>query len=239
MKAMILAAGFGTRLKPFTDHHPKALALAGGKTLLEHAIRYLQRHGIYEVVVNVHHFADQIEETVCREKGFGSKVFISDERTAILDTGGGVLQAAPSLQHDPYFVVMNVDILTTLNLEKLIQQHEQNCAMATLAVMERTSSRYLLCNAEGQLCGWENRSTGEKKIARHTQERLVAKAFSGIQVISREIFSQAFPSSKLSLITMYLQLAATYPIYTFDHTGDTFIDAGKPADLARADLLLG
>ena len=142
MKAMIFAAGLGTRLKPFTENNPKALAVVAGKTLLEHSIRYLQQAGIYDVVLNVHHFAGKIYDLLDKENGFGSNVQISDEQDELLETGGG-LQKASTLfdKADPAFVAMNADVLTTLDLKALIAAHTARRAMATLAVMNRPSSR--------------------------------------------------------------------------------------------------
>ena len=143
MKAMLFAAGLGTRLKPLTDKHPKALAEVNGKTLLEHNIRYLRRFGIEDVIVNVHHFADQIINTIEDNGGFGSWITISDERDEVLETGGGLKKAAEYFEGENAFVVMNVDVLTNLDLQKMIESHASNDALATLAVMKRDSSRHL------------------------------------------------------------------------------------------------
>lgn len=233
MKAMILAAGMGTRLKPFTDKHPKALARVNGQTLLEIAIRYLQRFGIKDIVVNVHHFAEQVESTLIQHKGFGSTVTISDERADLLDTGGGVLKAVPFFKEEHAFVVMNVDILTNLDLDAMIRYHFSKEGAATLAVMRRSSTRYLWFDSSEALCGWENRHTGEIKRARENTA-ITAKAFSGIQVISPELLQETSLSGKCSLIDIYLDRAASTDIFGYDHTGDLLMDAGKPADLERA-----
>ncbi|RYZ56188.1 MAG: nucleotidyltransferase family protein [Sphingobacteriales bacterium] len=235
MKAMIFAAGLGTRLKPFTDHHPKALAEVNGKTLLELAIRYLQKYGIDDVVVNVHHFADQIEATINDNNGFGSWVTISDERAAVLETGGGLLQAAPNFQDEKDFVVLNVDVLTNLNLDTMISAHRASDALATLAVMDRVSSRQLLFDNDMILSGWRNNGTGEEKIARHVQSP-VARAFSGIQVLSTDILNMPF-AGKFSMIDVYLHFAKTQIIKGFDHSGNIFIDVGKPESLEKAAYL--
>ena len=156
---MILAAGLGTRLKPFTDFHPKALAMVNGKSLLQRNIEYLQAFGICEVVVNVHHFADQIIEVVEVNKGWGSKVFISDETSEVLETGGGVLFAKSFFEKEENWLVMNADILTNLDIDKLIAADKvlsegvENY-IATLAVTSRVSSRNLLFTTEGNLIGW-------------------------------------------------------------------------------------
>lgn len=237
MKALLFAAGLGTRLKPFTDHHPKALAEVAGKTLLEHNIRYLQSFGIRDVVVNVHHFADQIEEVLVKNNGFGSHVKISDERAEVLETGGGLLKALPFLEGEESFVVMNVDVLTNLNLDTLIAAHKVGGNDATLAVMHRKSSRYLLFDKELQLCGWRNEKTGEEKLPRPTNT-LNSFAFSGIQIMSTR-FAEAIPQrGKFSLIDAYLSLANSHRICGYNHSGDVFLDVGKPEAIAEAELLL-
>lgn len=237
MKAMIFAAGLGTRLKPFTDHHPKALAEVSGKTLLEHAIRYLQRFGIEDVVVNVHHFAAQIEAVIEENSGFGSWVTVSDEREAVLETGGGLQKATWYFQGETDFVVMNVDVLTNLDLGKMIEAHEQSEALATLAVMERNSSRQLLFDEHMILCGWTNNKTGEQKISREVRS-LKPFAFSGIQVLSTEILDMPF-QGKFSVIDVYLHFAKTKVIKGYDHTGNIFMDVGKPESLEKAGYLFG
>ncbi|HYD20612.1 MAG TPA: nucleotidyltransferase family protein [Flavipsychrobacter sp.] len=235
MKAMIFAAGLGTRLKPFTDKHPKALAEINGKTLLEHTIRYLQKFGIEDVVVNVHHFADQIEQAINDNSGYGSWVTISDEREEVLETGGGLKKAADHFTGDEPFVVINVDVLTNLDLGKMIEQHKDSEAMATLAVMKRDSSRQLLFDEHMLLCGWTNTGTGEQKISREVLS-MFPFAFSGVQVLSPAILDMPF-SGKFSMIDVYLHFAKTNIIKGFDHSGNIFIDVGKPESLEKAAYL--
>ncbi len=232
---MIFAAGLGTRLKPFTDHHPKALAEVNGKTLLEHSIKYLQRFGIEDVIVNVHHFADQIEEVIKENSGFGSWVTLSDERNEVLETGGGLKKAVSYFEGEENFVVINVDVLTNLDLGKMIETHLQTGGIATLAVMERNSSRQLLFDEHMVLCGWTNNNSGEQKIAR---ESLSMKpfAFSGMQVISQEIFTMPF-EGKFSMIDVYLHFAKTKIVKGYNHSGNIFIDVGKPESLEKAGYL--
>lgn len=235
MKAMLFAAGLGTRLKPFTDSSPKALAEVNGKTLLEHSITYLQKHGIYEVIINVHHFADRIIETLKDNNNFGSKVTISDERTELLETGGGLKKASHFFEWGEPFVVMNVDVMTNLDLGKMIKAHIDGAAMATLAVMKRNSSRQLLFDDHMILCGWTNNNTGEQRIAREVTW-MQPFAFTGIQVLSPTILSMPF-TGKFSLIDVYLHFAKTDIIKGYDHTGNIFIDVGKPESLEQAGYL--
>jgi NDP-sugar pyrophosphorylase family protein len=235
MKAMILAAGLGTRFKPWTDNHPKALAVVNRKTLLQRTIEYLQQYEIKEVVVNVHHFADQIEEAIEKNRGWGSKIIISDERDQVLETGGGVLKAKQFLQDDA-FLTINVDILTELNLKYFLSFHQQQQALITLAVSDRITSRYLLFNKYNRLCGWRNKKTGEEKIIIHAPE-LTEKAYSGIALFEPSVFDAITFSGKFSLIDLYLSLAKDNKIADFDHTNDRFIDVGKPESVSMAEQM--
>ncbi len=233
---MILAAGLGTRLKPWTDSHPKALAIVNGKSLLQRNIAYLQTHGIYDVVVNVHHFADQIIDAVTTNNGWGSAITISDETSEVLETGGGIKKAAPCFDGEESFAVMNVDILTDLDLSTMIAQHQQQKPLATLAVTDRETSRYFLFNNQAELCGWQNVKTGEEKIVKQ-QQPLYPKAFSGIHVIDTKLFSLMKQQGKFSMVDVYLSLAANNTIQCFNHSGSKFIDVGKPESVVKAEQL--
>lgn len=230
MKAMILAAGLGTRLKPFTDHHPKALAPVNGKPVLQRNITFLQQHGINEVIVNVHHFAQQVIDAIESNNGWGSKVTISDEKDEVLETGGGILKASWYLRESEPFVVINADILTNLNLSDMIANHLREEPLGTLAVTNRNSSRALLFDGQNQLCGWHNEKTGETKG--NTGQ---PKAFSGIQVLSPKIFDLIRFSGKFSMIDVYLDLCANHLFSGFDHSASLFMDIGTPEKLAKAE----
>ena len=232
MKAMILAAGLGTRLKPFTDHHPKALAPVNGKTVLQRNIEYLQRHGIVDIIVNVHHFADQIEKAINDANGRGSNLTISDERDEVLETGGGILKAAWFLNDNEDFVVINADILTDLDLSAMIAAHREHGSLATLAVTTRKSSRALLFDKENELCGWRNDKTGETK-----GKKGKPMAFSGLQVLSPNIFKNIHFTGKFSIIDVYLELCYKYMITAFDHSDGLFMDIGSPEKLAAAEKI--
>lgn len=236
MKAMIFAAGLGTRLKPFTENAPKALAMVGNKTLLQRSITYLAQYGIKDIIINVHHFAGMIEEVLNQNNNFGSNITISDERDAVLETGGGLKKAGWYFEEEESFVVLNVDVLTNLDLGKLIATHRSNNALATLAVMKRDSSRNLLFNKEMQLCGWQNNNTGERKNARPDVD-IEPYAFSGIQVIAPQIWNGAPFTGKFSLIDLYLYAAKQNTVKGYDHTQDIFIDVGKPESLQKAATL--
>jgi len=235
LQGMIFAAGLGTRFKPWTDKHPKALAVVHGKSLLQHNVEYLQQYGITNVVVNVHHFADQIVETLDKNKGWGSTITISDERDEVLETGGGIKKAAHLFTADT-IVIINVDILTDLDLESMIACHQQEHPVSTLAVTNRTTSRYFLFDEANTLCGWRNTKTGEEKIAR-TTATYIPKAFSGIHVINKQLLSLIAREGKFSMVDVYLDLAKTHTIKSFDHSGSRFIDVGKPDSVAQAELL--
>lgn len=239
MKALLLSAGLGSRLKPFTDHHPKALAPVNGRSLLEWNIRNLQRFGIWDIVVNVHHFAGQIIDLLQQENGFGSNIEISDESDEVLETGGGLKKAAAFLRQEPDFLVMNVDILTNADIAKMIAHHRTGNAWATLAIQQRSSSRYFLFDDDMVLRGWENVQTGEEKIPGGGKDAAwKSYAFSGIHVMSSAILDQIRQEGKFSLVETYLDLCSSGNIRGWDHTGDLLLDVGKPESLAKAETLL-
>jgi NDP-sugar pyrophosphorylase family protein len=233
---MILAAGLGTRFKPWTDLHPKALAVVNGKSLLQRNIAYLQRYGIREVVVNVHHFADQVVDALRANHGWGSEIIISDESAEVLETGGGLRKARPLLEKSP-FVMMNVDILTDMDLGAMIDAHFMHLPLATLAVTNRITSRYFVFNGEDELCGWRNTQTGQERMSRPVIGDLFQKAFSGIHVIDPALFGLLSREGKFSIVDAYLDLAVRQSIRGFDHSQSKLIDVGKPAAAEEAAKL--
>lgn len=237
MKAMIFAAGLGTRFKPWTDTHPKALAVVNGKSLLQRNIEYMQQHGITDVVVNVHHFADQIIAAIEKNKGWGSNIVISDESDVVLETGGGLLKAKELLVGDR-FLTLNVDILTNLDLHKFLQQHERQNAAISLAIAQRDTSRFLVFNNENRLCGWRNVKGQDvvEKIAVPAPSYL-QRAYSGIALFQTSIFDLIPFTGKFSLIDVFLHLAPTHKIVGYDHTGDAWVDVGRPESVAVAEAL--
>lgn len=243
-RGMILAAGLGTRFKPWTDRHPKALALVNGKSLLQRNIEYLQLYGIRELVVNVHHFAGQIMDAIETHKGWGSEIFISDESEEVLETGGGLKKAAGWLGGGP-FLLMNVDILTDLDLGAMIRDHFDHRPLATLAVTDRETSRYFLFDEDQELCGWRNIKTGEERMAREVQGgpasgkagELVQKAFSGIHIIEPAIFPLMHREGKFSMVDLYLDMAVMQKIRGFDHSRSKLIDVGRPESVGEAERL--
>ena len=230
MKAMILAAGLGTRLKPFTEKHPKALFPVNGKSLLQRNIEYLQAAGVQDIIVNVHHFADQIINTIKENNGWGANVTISDETDEVLETGGGLKKAADYFTNaNEPFVLMNADILTDLDIKAMIAAHIKNNAISTLAVTDRSTSRYLLFESNNKLCGWLNNKTGEQKGKSGNK-----KAFSGIHILSPKIFSLITEVGKFSMIDLYLRLTETQQIIGFDHSNGLLVDVGKPENVPFA-----
>ncbi len=236
-KAMILAAGLGTRLKPWTDHHPKALAEVNGKSLLQLNVEYLQKFNINEVLVNVHHFAGQIVDAIDRNKGWGSQVFVSDETDSVLETGGGLVKAASFFKEGSSFVLMNVDILTDLNLSEMIDSHMEYLPLATLATRNRKTSRYLLFDESNRLVGWQNVATGEVKGNEAVTKAADPKAFSGIHIIDPGIFNLIQQEGKFSMVDVYLNLMQSNIIRSFDHSAGRFIDVGKPESILQAQAM--
>jgi NDP-sugar pyrophosphorylase family protein len=234
--AMIFSAGLGTRFKPWTDKHPKALAPVNGKSLLQRNVEYLQQYGIKNVIVNVHHFADQITTAVDENKGWGSNILISDETDSVLETGGGLLKAKELFKPGERFITCNVDILTDLDISRLLSFHEQHKPLISFGVTDRETSRYLLLDANNRLCGWRNIKTGEEKIPL-PHANLVQKAYSCVVVFEYDIFSLRPFTGKFSLMDVYLKLAADHLILGYDHTGDRFVDVGKPESVDIAEKL--
>jgi len=234
---MIFCAGLGTRFKPWTDKHPKALALVNSKSLLQRNIEYLQQYGIKDVIVNVHHFAEQIIDAIKKNDGWGSNIIISDETNEVLETGGGLLKAKELFTPGEKFITCNVDILTDLDLNNLLLFHEMNKPLISFGVTNRKTSRYFLFDNFNRLCGWTNMKTGEQRISL-SKPHLIPKAYSCIVVFDYAIFDlmkQHDFSGKFSLVDVYLSLAAEHHILGYDHSGDRFVDVGKPESLTIAD----
>lgn len=207
MKAMVLAAGMGTRLKPLTDDRPKALVTLGGRTLLEITLERLRNAGVDEVIVNTHHFAEMMREYLHAHAGFGMRIEISHEEN-LLDTGGGLKKAAWFFLAgggDEPFLLHNVDVLTTIDLGRMVEAHRQRDSLATLAVAHRTTSRYLLFDEQGELCG-RRVGDGAPEMVRRPRS-VEALAFAGIHVLSPRIFSKLDQEGAFSIIPAYLRLA--------------------------------
>lgn len=235
MKTLIFAAGKGTRLKPFTDEHPKALAMVNGIPLLERNIKFLQGFGIHDFVINIHHFGGQILDFLKKNDNFGAKIEISDEKEELLETGGGLVFAKKFLDHGEDFLIMNADILTDLNINEFVRHHQEKKDFATLAVSNRTSSRKLLFNDEMILRGWLNVQTGEQRLAEFNTG-FKTLAFSGIHCINPLIFDKIKRMGKFSIMEEYLDLMLSESIHGFLHNAH-LIDVGKPESIIEAEKI--
>ena len=238
MKAMIFAAGLGTRLKPLTDNKPKALVEVDGISLLERSINYLKSYQITEIVVNTHHFEKQVIEFIRSKNNFGITIHISNETNELLDTGGAILKAKNILSGSEPILLINVDILTNLDLNILLDYHLKNEALASLVVRNRDTSRYLLFDNEKQLVGWKNSKTNETKVCGNSLPSSFAPyAFSGIQIIQPQLLTQITESGKFSIIDLYLRLAKNEKIKAFVDLESTWMDLGKFEEFEEAEKL--
>ncbi|MEX0982316.1 MAG: nucleotidyltransferase family protein [Bacteroidales bacterium] len=246
--AMILAAGVGSRLQPLTDKTPKALLHFRTKTMLEHVIEKLKLHGITEVVINIHHHAEQIVEFVRKHDDFGINISFSDEQEQLMDTGGAIVKARELLEGRGPFLVHNVDIFTDLDLNALYHSHMEGRALATLAVRERETSRNLLVDRSGRLCGWRDNKSGKTVMVEGWKNRFgfmdghpesgmlddaltetdpKPVAFSGIHVIAPEIFEMLDSKEPFSIIEAYLDMAGGHKIVTYDHSSGHWFDMAR------------
>ena len=223
---MILAAGLGTRLAPFTDHKPKVLYPVKEYTLLEITIRFLKKHGISEFVINVHHFADQVIDYLEKNKGFGLAYQVSDEREALLNTGGAILKARELLAGEDSFVLTGSDILTDLDLSAMIRYHRQNKNLATLAVKDRPTSRSLIFSEDYRLVGWKNNETGATR-GDTTNHARYALGFSTIHVIDHSIFDLIIEKGAFSITDLYLRLMRSQRIQGYRHDESGWIEFGR------------
>lgn len=237
MKAMIFAAGLGTRLRPLTDSKPKALIEVGGRPMLERVILKLKESGFNHIVINVHYLSGQIIDFLHAKENFGIKIDVSDESGQLLDTGGGIKKAGEFLRGREPFLVHNVDIISNINLTAIYQRHLLRDPLATVLVSQRETSRYLLFDEYGRLTGWTNRSTGEVKspLPDYNPNQYKAEAFAGIHVVSPKIFRLMKDwSDRFSIIDFYLSVAAKERIFSYPASNLKLIDIGKPETLAEA-----
>jgi NDP-sugar pyrophosphorylase family protein len=235
MKAMILAAGLGTRLRPLTNDRPKALVEIGGRTLLEITLARLRSVGVSEVVINVHHFADLLIEYLKTNNNFGMRVVLSQE-DVLLDTGGGLKKAAAFFleSRDEPFLLHNVDVISNIDLPRMLKFHQTKRALATLAVQDRETSRYLLFDERLELCGRRLGKDATAELVRSPKELRVL-AFSGIHVISPRLLTMMSEEGIFSIITTYLRLAgAGEKILGFSADGYYWRDLGKPENVRQA-----
>ncbi len=239
MKAMIFAAGLGTRLQNETSDKPKALVKIGDKTLLQLAIEKLKKEGINEIVVNVHHFSELVIFFI-KTHDFGIPVHISDETKMLLNTGGGLKKAAPFLLGKEPILIYNVDILSSLKLTDVITEHKKTGALATLVVRQRNTQRYLKFDDQKKLVGWINKKSGDIRTSiPENFENATEMAFSGIHIIQPQIFDLMPPKEQFSIIDLYLELAKTHKIKGYFDDSEMWMDVGKPEQLKEARKMFG
>jgi NDP-sugar pyrophosphorylase family protein len=236
MKAMILAAGKGVRLGKITESIPKALVDINGKTALHVAAEKCAAYGFNEIIINVHHFADLVDQEVERLNKSGFNVSVSDEREMLLETGGGLFKARRFFDKNP-FLVLNVDVISDLDLSALYNYHLNKKGLATLAVRKRPGNRFFLIDSSGRIRGWRNNSTGEQKLSGTVKEELSEIAFSGIHIVEPEIFDY-MSDGVYSMTDLYLKLAEEHKIYTFRDDEGNWGDIGTPESLENIRNLL-
>lgn len=250
MNAMVFAAGLGTRLRPLTNDRPKALVEINGRTLLEHTILKLRDAGFDHIVVNVHHFGEQIIDFLKAHDNYGIDIRVSDERECLLDTGGGIRAALHLFDVQEPILIHNVDIISNIDLRALYQAHiAHSDVAATLAVSKRQTQRYLLFNQQNHLTGWTNIATGEFKphsfqeaigLGRLSIDAMDYFAFSGIHVIDPKlfVFLEAYVNKSFPIIDFYLKYCSHLFFNAYDVTNIPWVDCGKPDSLFKAAEVL-
>lgn len=232
MKAMIMAAGLGTRLGKITETIPKVLLDINGKSVLEIAVEKCTRAGFDEIIINIHHLADKVLNEIGRLKRNGYKLSVSDERDMLLDTGGGLYKARDFFDSSP-FLLYNADILTDLDIQALYKYHQDKKGIATLAVRNRKGNRYFLVNSQGLLSGWCNKATGERIVKREEDADLFEIAFSGLHIIDPSVFS-FMKEGKYSMTSLYLEIIPFRQIFTYKTDDGYWFDIGTQESLAKA-----
>jgi NDP-sugar pyrophosphorylase family protein len=236
MKAMILAAGYGTRLKPLTNHRPKALVEIKGIPLIEIVIKRLIKFGFNDLIINLHHYTDQLKNFILSKNNFGINIQFSDESEILLDTGGGIYKARWFFDDGKPFLIYNVDILSDIDIKQLIDFHHKYNPLVTLALSKRVTNRKLLFDSQNQLCEWHNLTTGEKKISRLPVGKTKLLAYSGIHVIDPQLFDLIEENGVFSIMDVYLRLAQNHSIIGFEHKKKNWYDMGKYTQLVEFNL---
>ncbi|MEE4176831.1 MAG: sugar phosphate nucleotidyltransferase [Bacteroides sp.] len=237
MKAMIFAAGIGKRLHPISEHTPKALVEIGGKPMLQRLAEKLIPLGVSEIVVNIHHHAEKMQAFIAQLNYPGVSFILSDETSQLLDTGGGLLKAKDHLTGEGPLILHNVDVLSAIDLREMLDFHTSQGALATLAVSQRSTSRYFLWN-NNHLAGWENINTNQKILCDHKPgQEPEPKAFSGIHIIQPALLNLIVEQGIFSINEVYLRLASQHPILAFEHDPAYWADIGTPQKLAHAEAM--
>ncbi len=238
MQAIILAAGFGTRLRPLTDHTPKALVKCAGKCMIDHAIAYLESYGFDRIIINVHHFGEQIIEHI-NNSHYIADILISDERSALKDTGGALVAALPLMNEEESILIFNTDVITDLNLGELASAHKSSDSSATLIVQERESTRKLVFNTENHLIGWYNYKTEENIGDINDVPESSYFAFSGIHMVDRSLverFAEMYGDKPFSMIPAYLSCINEVNIQAYKAGKDTvWLETGSQERLKEAE----
>lgn len=237
INAMIFAAGLGTRLKPFTKEHPKALAEINGVPLLAIALKKIERLGIKKVVINVHHFAHQVISFVEKHKSNNLEILISDESEQLLDTGGGLLKAAPLFDTEADILIYNVDVITNAPLDELIKTHQQQKNLVTLMTEKRKASRFLLFDADNQLKGWRNPKTKEELWVNQPEETL-EMGYNGVHIIQSKLLGLLDNSNSFPIFPEYIKLSEKFPVKSWSNWKGEWIDVGTPEKLDQASKLI-
>lgn len=240
MKGMIFAAGLGTRLKPWTDNHPKALVEINGTPILGLVIKRMIDSGITRIVINVHHFAEQIEDYLLQNNNFGIDISLSDERDQLLDTGGGIVKAAPLLQGTEPILIHNADVMSDFDIQEMVRAHVSSGSSATLLCSNRTSTRMLYFDGANRLCGWENKNTGETRpYGFRPGQTTRPLAFGGVHIISPKILCDIVEFGRdrgaFSIIPFYISASSSTKIVSFEPKSPCrWFDVGRPASLELA-----
>ena len=239
MQALLLCAGLGTRMQDLTKEKPKALVFVNGKPLIAWNLEKLKKAGFTKVIINVHHFAQQIKDYLAEQDDFGLEIHISDETKSLLNTGGAVKKALPLIDSDKPLLIHNVDIISDIDLAKMMEEHMANRHFATLAVRTRKTTRYLMFEEETKhLTGWTNIVSNEVKLSRITTLMVANYGFSGIHSISSSL-QEFFPEQdSFSIIDVYLDAAKTKNLVAYPHEEDIWLDVGKPENVERAEKAL-
>lgn len=227
MKAMIFAAGIGTRLIPFTDKYPKALLPLRNKPILEYIIQYLKLHGIEEIIINVHHHSQQILDFLKEHHNFNIRIEISDETDALLNTGGGLKKASWFFDSKEPFFLLTCDVLTNLNLQDFYRYHKKKNSLVSLWVKGRATSRVLLFDESYHLCGWENKETSASQFVKNHNHYAKKIAFGTIHLIDPKLFSLIEEKGPFSIISLYMRLAERYPIIGYENNTPLWMEFGR------------
>lgn len=238
MKAFIFAAGLGTRLFPYTQSRPKAMVPILGKPMIEHLILKLKKHQITDIIINIHHFGEQIIDFLGKNNDFGCNITISDERDLLLNTGGGLKKILELLDKDEDVLVHNVDVLCDLDFSELIKFHQENESIASLLVQKRNTSRYLLFNDSNELCAWVNKKTGETIPSSIELSDYQEFAFSGIHMVNKKALAYFPEEESFGLIPVYLEMSKGQKISAMEINNNFWLDLGKPEAIEIADKWL-